>query len=446
VNSKAAILAVLPLLALVASCAGKSDTTCNSSGQCITTLAPFGGVGCECWSNSLTVDATSVYWRACSGLAGTINKVSIGGGDATILWAGEAGPCGVAVDSASVYWINDPGDEIMKVPIAGGDPTTLASGDPYFTNLAVDSTSVYWASWNGALDVIMNVPLDGGEATTLASGTPAMGFAGASAIAVDGTNVYWTNPFGGCGGNVMKVPIEGGTPSELATGIGAGAGLVVDATTVYVTTGSDCPGDGSVMAIPIAPRAAAPSRAAASSRGLRWALRAARLFYRVRSHVARRRRPAPPLRLARGERRALAWTMGVCPVRLILPAASAAVLLLGCVQYRRPMMGGDDDESAAPPPRARQGPRPQIVRGDDEAPASTGAATCTSDFQCGGIGVVCIKPAGQLMGQCGRSVNQFGNQEFNLPRMDSMGPGKRSCYSMADCPVGFQCNQGNCVK
>jgi hypothetical protein len=78
------------------------------------------------------------------------------------------------------------------------------------------------------------------------------------------------------------------------------------------------------------------------------------------------------------------------------------------------------------------------------APVSTG---CTSDFQCGGPGYVCSKPAGSFQGQCAKSVNEFGNQDFmNGPRLDSHGPGTQQCQFMTDCPIGFRCDAGRCMK
>ena len=58
-------------------------------------------------------------------------------------------------------------------------------------------------------------------------------------IAVDATNVYWTD-FGNdpLEGNVMSVPISGGSPTELASGLTAPGGIAVDGTSAYWWNGA----------------------------------------------------------------------------------------------------------------------------------------------------------------------------------------------------------------
>lgn len=168
-------------------------------------------------------------------------------------------PWGLAVDSANVYWVNS-GDcvtasgSVMMCAIGGcGDkPTTLASGLVCPWALAVDATTVYWTSLgdtndqplNGpgaAIGSVMTCPIAGcnNAPTTLVSGIDSP-----QTLAVDATNVYWTDPvaqtvdkcaIGGCGN----------TPTVLASGVGDVLGLAVDATSVYWAQGS-------VMQVPIA--------------------------------------------------------------------------------------------------------------------------------------------------------------------------------------------------
>jgi sugar lactone lactonase YvrE len=108
----------------------------------------------------------------------------------------------------------------------------------------VDATSVYWTGLAvPAEGIVMKVPLNGGTATVLASAQ-----AKPYTIAVDAASVYWANYNDG---TIMKVPIGGGAIVKLVSGqpVAPGStGIAVDATSVYWTTGSG----GSVMKVPLA--------------------------------------------------------------------------------------------------------------------------------------------------------------------------------------------------
>jgi DNA-binding beta-propeller fold protein YncE len=62
-------------------------------------------------------------------------------------------------------------------------------------------------------------------------------------VAVDGTSVYWTNVAYGGLGQVVKVPLSGGSPTTLVSDQSSPWGIAVDATSVYWTN----QGSGQVM-------------------------------------------------------------------------------------------------------------------------------------------------------------------------------------------------------
>ena len=122
----------------------------------------------------------------------------------------------------------------MKVALVGGSPIKLGSASGGGFGIAVDASNVYWVT----TQAVTKVPVAGGDAVTLAT-------TGGWGIAVDATSVYWTdfrNP-----GSVSRVPILGGTPTILATGLQYPAGIAIDATSVYWTNEGDGDRNGSLM-------------------------------------------------------------------------------------------------------------------------------------------------------------------------------------------------------
>jgi len=108
-----------------------------------------------------------------------------GSGAAIALASGQGGPSSIAVSGANVYFTDSSSSELLRVPLAGGaaPPTTL-SIDANEAPIATDGTNVYFT--DGIGDVLM-VPVEGGTITSLATGQYPVTFA------VDSVNLYWTS-------------------------------------------------------------------------------------------------------------------------------------------------------------------------------------------------------------------------------------------------------------
>jgi len=200
----------------------------------VTILVPGGGQFQQ--TMAIAVDATSVYWT--DGVAGTLNKVSIDGGEPVKLASFEAmgslGPNEIALDADYVYFpITLTSGTIARVPKSGGDPTTLVSGQYNPRSLVIDSANLFWTN-NAYPDAgvtggtVNQAPLGGGTATPLAPGEISP-----YGITVDATSVYFTTSSA-----VKKVPIAGGAITTLSSNEDFPWAVVVDTTDAYFTSAS----------------------------------------------------------------------------------------------------------------------------------------------------------------------------------------------------------------
>jgi hypothetical protein len=163
----------------------------------------------------------------------------------TILASGQSTPGAIAVDTSSVYWVNNGcvnGDggscraTLMSVPLGGGGSTTLYSGPGLIGNIVLDSSAIYWPeAWDVetvAHGALMKASLEGGAATRLLSGS--IGY-----VAVESPNLYWTDDSSGLITAPLMQLLDGGSPIILArNGIHwAPMSIAVDASNVYWLAG-----------------------------------------------------------------------------------------------------------------------------------------------------------------------------------------------------------------
>ena len=72
--------------------------------------------------------------------------------------------------------------------------------------------------------------------------------------------------------------------------------------------------------------------------------------------------------------------------------------------------------------------------------------SCSSDYGCG-PGEACVKPQYKSTGKCMRKVNKYGVTDYSSPRPDSAGiRTSPDCNFDTQCPIGFKCVSGNCVR
>jgi hypothetical protein len=153
----------------------------------------------------------------------------------------------MAVDSTALYVASYEIGPVFKVPLDGSATSVLDGVSA--TTVAIDGTRVYTVSPSGGnapqgLVVACAKTGCGGNYTTLASGQD-----GVWGIAVDDTNVYWASQ--SPGNSVMKLPLAGGTPTALATGISATNIVVAAGTVFFAGVGSSADGSATLMSVPV---------------------------------------------------------------------------------------------------------------------------------------------------------------------------------------------------
>lgn len=205
----------------------------------------------------VAVDGTSVYW---SDSAGTVEKIPKTGGVASVFATLPAPPANhlpntvnaFGFDASTVYMATTYG--LMSTPKAGGAVTVLHAADvgggARDVAVAVDNASVYWLevatnAGDTATDALMKMPKTGGPATMLATFSTDGGVSGLTPLymAIDSTSVYWsasapwaqppaTSAPGQTMSVVQKLALGGGSPQTLFTG--EPTQLLLDGPTIWL--------------------------------------------------------------------------------------------------------------------------------------------------------------------------------------------------------------------
>ena len=194
------------------------------NGGSVTVLA----TGLNNAQNNIALDSNYIYYGdGVTGGGGAIRKVSKnGGGVITLISGGSLSSIhpAIAVDGTHVYFTDDNGN-IKSILTGGGSVTTLGIGSGIPLGIVLNGSYLYWTEYNGA---VKKVPITGGAVTTLAN-LP-VGAYNPGNLAVDGSYVYVMES--GNPGPIYKIPVNGGT-ATLVSDNGNTWGIAVDNTNIY---------------------------------------------------------------------------------------------------------------------------------------------------------------------------------------------------------------------
>ncbi|HEY0706686.1 MAG TPA: DUF5050 domain-containing protein [Polyangia bacterium] len=177
----------------------------------------------------IALDADFVYWTDAD--RGGVYKRLKNDNKAPIteLATGQMRPWMIVLSNDSVYWTNRDGRAVMRVSKGGGTPQMLAASLNDVFGIAIDDTAVFFrdADQNGQ-GRVMKLTLNGMQLQQLASTTGE----GARFLALDETNVYWTNGRNRDGA-IMTALKDGTGTMALVTSLPSPRGIAVDSTDVF---------------------------------------------------------------------------------------------------------------------------------------------------------------------------------------------------------------------
>jgi sugar lactone lactonase YvrE len=202
-------------------------------GGAVTTIASQTGDE----TSGIALDSSHVYWTVASSQSeGAVRSAPLDGGPATTIASGQDDPVNLAIAASAAYWINDDiyatstgGGCLMTASLDGGAPVTLS---PWVNlggvDVVVDDVNVYWVQSGlpdgGDSTGLFRMPLAGGPTTLLG--------ASGGELAIDRSYVYWAD---GAANAIMKLPVDGGAPTKVASSISLPMHIAVDGTSVYWT-------------------------------------------------------------------------------------------------------------------------------------------------------------------------------------------------------------------
>ena len=139
----------------------------------------------------------------------------------------------IAVNSTGVYWGSSSESQIMTVALTGGTPTPAATNltgcGSSGLSFALDDNNLYY--WSNSLPCtgggcttsgLADSTIPGGVVSSLLSNSQTSNAGCPSAMAIDGSHVYWLESQGS-NSMLMSAPRSGGAVSTLTTIVGGGS-------------------------------------------------------------------------------------------------------------------------------------------------------------------------------------------------------------------------------
>jgi hypothetical protein len=150
-----------------------------------------------------------------------------------VVLASQQAPGGLALDGTYIYWINGPdmvydNGSVMRVDVCGEHPSELvATTQNAAWFIAASGTSVFWTERDGEVAE----SIDGGARSVYAPNQEAP-----YAIVIANGRVYWSSLGNAIEGSIQSCPMTGcdGSPT-VYTATQGGSGIAVDDTNVYWT-------------------------------------------------------------------------------------------------------------------------------------------------------------------------------------------------------------------
>ena len=130
------------------------------------------------------------------------------------------------VIGSGLYWSNFSNGTIMAANPDGTDATALVTGEAAPWGVAVNATNVFWTNETSS-GTIMRANLDGSNVTTLVTGQ-----SNPYGIAIDAGHIYWTNYLSG---TVMESSLDGADVVTLVSGENEPTALALVGSKLYWT-------------------------------------------------------------------------------------------------------------------------------------------------------------------------------------------------------------------